>query len=246
MAELDGGVETVDQSTDANEEEVVLKTVHENANADEKFVKEVEGLTVESTEIVTDKDDDKDNDKDNDEDNDNDNDKDAENHEDKDDIRYENVWKNVDSTARASIMAFWDSLSDVKMPKSIQEARIDEVCVVVYKNATSDEVIAVSTIAIEMSNALWVNVGMFRCVVSEPYRRRHIATNLVVRCKLVMAQWSLDNPQEELLAFCTVVESRHLRRKNPKWERSGLMLVGYRQDGLQIRLAWFKHARVKY
>ena len=77
MAEPDGGVETVDQSTDANEEEeeVVLKTVHENANADEKVVREVEGLTVESTEIVTE--------------NDDDNDKDADNDEDKDDIRYE-------------------------------------------------------------------------------------------------------------------------------------------------------------
>ena len=94
-----------------------------------------------------------------------------------------------------------------------------------------------------MYNALWVNVGMFRCVVSEPYRRRLIATELVVRCKEVLAQWSLDNPQEELLAFGTVVESQHLRRKNPMWERSGLMLVGYKQNGLQIRLAWFKHAR---
>ena len=41
----------------------------------------------------------------------------------------------------------------------------------------------------------------------------------------------------------TVVESQQLRRKNPMWERSGLMLVGYKQNGLQIRLAWFKHAR---
>jgi hypothetical protein len=126
-----------------------------------------------------------------------------------------NVWKNVDSIARASVIAFWDSLSDVKMPKSIQEARIDAVCVIVYKNATSDEVIAVSTIGIEMYNALWVNVGRFRCVVSESYRRRLIATGLVVRCKEVLAQWSLDNPQEELLAFGTVVESQHLRRKSP-------------------------------
>ena len=72
------------------------------------------------------------------------------------------------------------------------------------------------------------------------------ATELVVRCKDVLAQWSLDNPQESLLDFGTVVESQHLRRINPNWERSGLMLVGYRQKGSQIRLAWFKHARVKY
>jgi len=175
-------------------------------------------------------------------------DKDADNdkNKDKDNVRYENVWKNVDSTAaRARIMAFWDSLSDVKMPKNIQEARIEEVCIVAYKNATSDEVIAVSTIGIEMYKGVQVNVAMFRCIVSEPYRRRLIATELVVRCKEVLAQWSLDHPQEELLAFGTIVESRHLRKENPMWERSGLVLVGYKPNGLQIRLAWFKHACVK-
>ena len=74
----------------------------------------------------------------------------------------------------------------------------------------------------------------------------YIATELVMRCKDVLAQWSLDNPQESLLDFGTVVESQHLRRINPNWERSGLMLVGYKLNGSQIRLAWFQHARVKY
>ncbi|OEU19640.1 hypothetical protein FRACYDRAFT_235698 [Fragilariopsis cylindrus CCMP1102] len=197
MAEPDGGVETVDQSTDANdeEEEVVLTTVHENANADEKVIREVEGLTVESTEIVTD----------------DDNDKDADNDEDKDDIRYE---------------------------KCLEKCRF---------HRTGHD-IAVSTIGIEMYNALSMgqrrNVPV-RCQRTIPTTTYCHGTRDALQGS-ALAQWSLDNPQEELLVLGTVVESQHLRRKNPMWERSGLMLVGFKQNGSQIRLAWFKHARVKY
>lgn len=222
-------------------ETAVVETVVDNeADADEEVVKQVEGLTFEPT------DDDKKADDNNASSADVVADADAAVVADADiEIVYANVWKKMNGKARLGAMALWESTFGADMPCHIKNSRLEALCAVAY---AGDEVIAVSTIGIEMPKTLYAKVGWFRCLVKPEFRKRHIATELAVRAKAALEEWSIENPHEAVLAFGTFVESPLLleHAKNPIWPRTGLTIVGYTQKGMQIRVAWFKHARVEY
>jgi len=210
--------------------EGVVETVDEKADADEEeVVKEVEGLTFEETETVGDENVVEDN----------------SNNAEQPEITYENVWKKNDAKARTGAMELWDTIFGKDMPCHIKNNRVESLCTVAY---SGDELVAVSTIGVEMYDPLWVKVGWFRCLVKPKFRKRHIATELAIHCKKALEDWSVENPGEALMAFGTYVESTRLTEysKNPIWPKTGLTLIGYNEKGVQIRLAWFKHTRVDY
>ena len=62
----------------------------------------------------------------------------------------------------------------------------------------------------------------------------------------VLERWSLEAPQEQVQGVAAVIQAANIEemKRLPKWPRSGLDLVGYTQDGQQIRVAWFDHARL--
>jgi hypothetical protein len=65
------------------------------------------------------------------------------------------------------------------------------------------------------------------------------------RCGRRLA-WSRDNPDEALMGMAAHIQSSDLSEKcrEPVWPRTGLAVIGYAPSGDQIRLVWFKHARL--
>eukprot|EP00536_Pseudo-nitzschia_multiseries_P010264 jgi/Psemu1/307159/fgenesh1_kg.307_\ len=162
-------------------------------------------------------------------------------------IRYENVWKKMDGRARIGAKKMWDDLFGDEMPCAVKNERLDFLCVVAY---SGDEVVAISTVIPRMSNIIFCNVGWFRCLVREEYRRKGIFTQMLLRAKKALEEWSSENPLEGVLALGAMLEipfeGKNMSNKNPVWSESGLTLVGYSSQGIQIRIAWLKDVRVEY
>ena len=156
-------------------------------------------------------------------------------------LKYKTVWKIDNPKVCKDALELWKSLGI--LPAGQEEDRLKSLCVVAYHG---NELAAVSTIGIEYFNNVQAKAAWFRCCVKEEYRRSGIATELAVRCKSVMENWSKEHPREKVLGFGTVVESPNLTSmtKRPIWPRTGMILVGHDKRGLQIRYVWFDHARL--
>ena len=157
-------------------------------------------------------------------------------------LTYKTVWQIPNETVKKDTLELWRRYN--ALPEGQEEDRLKLVCVVAYNNKDHDQLVGVSTILIEYCHTVQAKIALFRCLVHEEYRRSGVATELAVRCKGVMAAWSTTHPAANLAGFGTIVESPHLTRltTRPIWPRTGMILVGHTQRGLQIRLVWFEHA----
>lgn len=160
-------------------------------------------------------------------------------------LRYQNVWKEADETARKGVMDLWTDEFGDKMTQKQKDGRIDMICVVCYHG---EKVVAVSTIAIEPNQGLWIKIGYFRCMVHSDYRRNGIATQLVNECKAALSKFSKEHPSENLKALGATFSMGMLGdiAKKPVWPEVGLSLVGYNSEGMQVRLAWLDDVEVAY
>jgi hypothetical protein len=85
--------------------------------------------------------------------------------------------------------------------------------------------------------------------VSYRHRRRDaghgIAGDLILFCRDLLERWSKENPAEEVMGMAMILEGyRGPRALEPYWPEAQLLVVGYSPHGDQVRLTWFKHARV--
>ncbi|HXV24451.1 MAG TPA: hypothetical protein VED46_09345, partial [Alphaproteobacteria bacterium] len=143
------------------------------------------------------------------------------------------------------VIAFWKRL-DALPPRIAPEERVKELCTLAYRE---DELIAVSTMVLDMLPQLRARFGFFRCLVAPEHRRQGLAYLLGVHCGHLLSAWSKLNPEEKVLGMATIVESPALDEfsKAPVWPApgvNGLTLIGYTTKGRQIRVSWFQHARL--
>ena len=156
-------------------------------------------------------------------------------------IVYSDVWQQVDAQVQADAIAMWRGLR--ALPPGTEEDRTKSLCIVAYVGA---DLIGVSTIGLRQVDLVRSRFGFFRCLVVPEYRQQSVATELAVRCLKALAAWSEENPQENVKGMGAIIESALLTEKSrqPVWPKTGLTVVGYTPKGEQIRLAWFKHARL--
>merc|ERR1719413_84366 len=131
------------------------------------------------------------------------------------------------------------------MPEKAKKERLDHICVVCWHG---EKVVAISTIVITPNQNLWIKLGMFRCMVHEDYRRNGIATQLINECKKALSKYSKEHPSQEIKAIGVTFSKSMFPElaKKPFWPENNLTLVGYSNDGMQVRLAYFDDAEVKY
>jgi hypothetical protein len=152
------------------------------------------------------------------------------------------AWRREDPELERDVIAFWRQL-EILPPGVAPEARAKELCCLGY---VGGEVVAVSTAVIEVLPFLRARFALLRIAVNPAHRRRHLAVEIAKASRNVLEQWSLEAPQEKVQGMAAVIQAATLDelKRLPQWPRSGLNLVGYTQDGQQIRVAWFDHARL--
>ena len=160
-------------------------------------------------------------------------------------VRLVPAWLLNDARIIEDSLAFWHRLR--ALPPNVSAAqRARELCSVAYVGC---ELGGVSTVTLEHYPALRCRLGIFRCLVSPEHVHRRIAKRLTDFSRGLLETWSFENPGEKVLGMAFSLELPHfdLLRTRPVWRGSNnayYWLTGYAPNGNQIRLTWFRHARV--
>jgi hypothetical protein len=152
---------------------------------------------------------------------------------------FQPAWRLDDPKIAADALALWRRLD--AMPPQVAESRVKELCAVAQHGG---EVVGVSTVALDHLPQLGYRFGLFRCLVDPAFRQQGVARSLAVYSRDLLAGWSKDHPEEAVVGMAAVVESPTLDELSrlPVWPASGLTLMGYTENNLQIRIVWFDHA----
>jgi len=158
-------------------------------------------------------------------------------------IRYENVWKNVSEEVKKGVFELWDEQTGGAMTDEMKQERIKTVSVVAIDG---EKVVAISTLSIQKQQSLWCTIGYFRCIVDADYRRKGVASQLAIRCKKVLAEYSEEHPKQQIKAMGIQMPIKFLgdRGKRPFWPELGMSLVGFGQGQMQLRIAWLDHVKL--
>ena len=126
------------------------------------------------------------------------------------------------------------------------DRRASELCAAAYCGET---LVGVSTAYVSYLEALQGRFAFFRCLVVPGEGQNETARSLAVLSRGLLERWSRDFSGEQVMGMAAVIPIGAYRddRGAPVWEEGGLNLnlVGYTAGGDQIRVSWFRHARVE-
>ncbi len=157
-------------------------------------------------------------------------------------IRILPAWQREDFALETAAIKFWRQHE--LLPARVDErARSRSLSAIAYAD---DEVAGVSTIIVRLLPMVRARIAMFRCSVAPEHRRLGLAAQLAVTSRDLVEVWSRDNPAREVLGMGCVVQGAELseKKEQPVWPISGMGLVGYNLRGEQIRVVWFRHAKL--
>jgi hypothetical protein len=159
------------------------------------------------------------------------------------DIHFETAWRRGDPRHAADAKSFWTELK--LMPPEMAEQRTPTLCSMAY---AGERLVGLSTVELQATEPLRSRLAFYRCAVTPEFRRRELAILLTRHTLITMEGWSHENPREKVNGLATVLQAHELdeKSKNPVWGEyyGNLNLVGFTDRGDQIRLAWFRHARL--
>ena len=159
-------------------------------------------------------------------------------------VQFVNAWLKEDWKLEADAKAFWTKLGLISAEE--RERRVKELCAVGYLDG---QVVVVSTVTVSPVPQVRAKLGMYRCAVDPDHRRQDLAERISGYTRQVLEMWSVENPQEKVLGYGAIIQAPELMRKGlePIWHDWGtdLVLAGYTQRGEQIRVGWFRHAKLE-
>lgn len=152
------------------------------------------------------------------------------------------AWKRDDPKIEAEVTSFWERLG-ILPPGADPRMRVKQVCAVAYEG---DRVIAVATAVIGVRPALRYKFANYRCAVDPDRRGGEVAVHLTRFSKKILEEWAAEHPQEGVMGMVAELQGYSAARtREPVWPATGLTLVGRTPEGDQVRLVWFRHARLE-
>lgn len=159
------------------------------------------------------------------------------------DVSFVKAWRRDDPQCAADAIALWTQTGLVA--PSDREERVSQLVALALVDG---EAVAVATAKLEYLPPLKCRVAMYRCMVAPPFRQHAISYRLSGYARGVLEDWSREHPEENVLGMAAEIHAQQYREKQrePTWPEHGLHLdlIGYSRRDLQIRMAWFEHARV--
>lgn len=153
-------------------------------------------------------------------------------------IRYTPVWRSRNPRIRADAMAFWGRLK--ALPGAVDaEERADSICMVAYDG---DRLVGVETCRVHFLSALDARFAFTNVLVDPDYRQCGISSNLLLHSYYLLAGWAQAHPEERLAGTGFVLVNLHLGRRPVVGD--GFFLIGFSDEGHQLRITWFENYRL--
>jgi hypothetical protein len=151
------------------------------------------------------------------------------------------AWRRDDPAIEADAIDFWTR--NGLLPEGVSpEQRAKELVAAAYKNGV---LVAVATAVPEQIGFLRARCLRLRSMADPGCPRDDVEAAFAAPIRRALEGWAADHPEETLAGVVTFVEPRawgELARM-PVWPDSRLTLVGYLNDGRQVRAFWFDHFR---
>tara|TARA_R110000868_G_scaffold334571_1_gene595293 strand:- start:307 stop:798 length:492 start_codon:yes stop_codon:yes gene_type:complete len=154
-------------------------------------------------------------------------------------ITYANAWRQNDPKLEQDAIALWTELSALPKGQSPDE-RAKELSVVAYEDG---KVIALTTMIVQRLQQVRQDFAFVRVLVAPSHRLQSLSTDLMRESRKVIEAYALAHQEEKLAGMGAVFQAPGLG-KNPIGIGGGTVLVGYTDEGYQVRIAWFDHFKV--
>lgn len=161
-------------------------------------------------------------------------------------LRLVSAWQRQDPEIEAHALAYWSRLQ--ALPRGVDPAkRLKELCAVAYYDA---DLVGVSTVRIGDLQPFPCRFAFFRCSTSPNHSLLSLGRKLALLSRDICARWSKSHPEENVLGSVAVLENPKADSlaQIPVWKVPGLSngwtLAGYTDNGLQVRIHWYDHARL--
>lgn len=159
------------------------------------------------------------------------------------DVTFEEAWGRKDPAQAEEAKAFWEAHG--LLPPAQRDQRARELVTLVRAD---DKLVGLSTAVIQYFQELRGRFAFYRCALAPEVRSPDLMGALTFRAFDCIGRWSAANPGEKVLGIITIVAEQDFGDDalRPMWPEHDLHLnlVGYTQQNQQIRVAWFKHARI--
>jgi GNAT superfamily N-acetyltransferase len=158
------------------------------------------------------------------------------------DVAIRHVWRQTDAAIEADAKALWRRLS--VLPEGVDaDLRADEIVSAAY---VGDVLAGVTTAFVRELEFLRHRFYMFRGLVAPEFRKHNIGRRLLAHAREVLEAWAREHPEEGVAGIAGVIQNPVLvdRPRMPTSPVGAFTLVGYTDNGEQIRVAWFDHVRV--
>lgn len=157
---------------------------------------------------------------------------------------FEKLWQQLDSTAHADVKSLW------KKHLIVPEDQIDKRSkqVVFAVKTPAGEVIGVSTAYRVYVDQLKHHLYAYRCFIDPGYRMPGLVSMLTVKTRDLLEEvHATDGPAEtRCIGMIAVVENERLMkyRNEAIWPASKMVYIGNTAKGQHIRVYYFRDARI--
>ena len=152
-------------------------------------------------------------------------------------IEFRDVWRKDDKQVEADVIALWQRMG--VLPKGVNpNARAKEICVAAYEGG---DLIAVTTVNIEMLQVVRTKMAFFRALVAEDHRAQKVLVPLTYALHQAMERYALAHPELKIGGTAAVVAAPNTIYKPVG--AAEMILVGYTGRNEPVLLRWFNSYR---
>lgn len=159
--------------------------------------------------------------------------------------RIENVWSGKSNALKTEILDFWIEHRALDSREKGQD-RLPEVISIV-RTSDDEKLVAVSTVYIKKNPQLKQNLFYFRCFVAEDHRRALLALFLIRTVYRQLNDRFVAGLDPAVIGLMMEVQNQKLQQHHRPavWTRTGVVFIGYRTRGDQIRVNYFDGAQIQ-
>jgi hypothetical protein len=153
------------------------------------------------------------------------------------------VWQADDSRAQADAIAYWTRVGNLPPDVSPEERAKELVCIV---RDDTGRLVGLVTGQMGVIDQVRARLAFLRGSIEPEHRRGRVGFALMLFTRASMERWSAEHPEEKLAGFGGFMEAEELkeRGRQPYWPMTRFGLVGYLDDGRQVRIGWFRDFRL--
>ena len=154
-------------------------------------------------------------------------------------ITYANAWRQNDRKLEQDAIAFWAELDVLPADQSPAE-RAKQLSVVAYDGG---KVIALTTMVVRRLEQVKQNFAFVRVLVAPGNRLQSLSTDLMRESRKVIEAYAVAHQEENIAGMGAIFQAPGIGR-HPIGAGGGTVLIGYTDEGYQVRIAWFDHFKV--